>query len=58
MLDSIKIVKVGIADMNIVRTPSVIRTAGLGSCVGVVLYDLRKEIAGMVHVMLPDSVLA
>ena len=32
-----------------------IRTSGLGSCVGVVLYDEAKKIAGMVHIMLPDS---
>lgn len=58
MIESLKVVKVGIADMNIVRPPYVIRTAGLGSCVGVVIYDQWKEIAGMVHVMLPDSDLA
>lgn len=49
------VVKVGIADMNIVRAPQTIRTTGLGSCVGVVLYDDKTHIAGMVHVMLPDS---
>ena len=32
-----KIVRVGIADMNIVKYPETIRTSGLGSCVGVVL---------------------
>lgn len=49
------VVRVGIADMNIVREPDTIRTSGLGSCVGVVLYDERRKVAGMVHVMLPDS---
>lgn len=49
------VVRVGIADMNIVKEPDTIRTSGLGSCVGVVLYDERKRTAGMVHVMLPDS---
>ncbi|OCA83815.1 chemotaxis protein CheD [Pseudobacillus wudalianchiensis] len=53
-----QIVKVGIADLNIVRPPHVIRTSGLGSCVGVVIYDERASVAGMVHVMLPDSALA
>ena len=52
------IVKVGIADMNITKYPSSIRTSGLGSCVGVVIYDEKKELAGMAHVMLPDSSLA
>ena len=41
--------------MNIVKNPETIRTSGLGSCVGVVLYDETKKIAGMLHVMLPDS---
>ncbi|WP_026906142.1 chemotaxis protein CheD [Paucisalibacillus globulus] len=49
------IVKVGIADLNVVNAPDIIRTSGLGSCVGVVLYNTHKEIAGMAHVMLPDS---
>lgn len=49
------VVRVGIADMNIVSAPNTIRTSGLGSCVGVVLYDESKKIAGLLHVMLPDS---
>ncbi|WP_301108662.1 chemotaxis protein CheD [Sporosarcina sp.] len=55
MLNTKTVVRVGIADMNIAKTPQTIRTSGLGSCVGVVLYDASKKIAGMVHVMLPDS---
>ncbi|WP_188614467.1 chemotaxis protein CheD [Lysinibacillus alkalisoli] len=51
------VVKVGIAQMDVVTTPNTIRTSGLGSCVGVVLYDERKKIAGLIHVMLPDSTL-
>ncbi len=53
-----EIIKVGIADMNIVKTPDLIRTTGLGSCVGVVLYDQAREVAGMAHIMLPDSSLS
>lgn len=58
MIDTKMVVKVGIADLNIVRIPDTIRTSGLGSCVGAVLYDETAKIAGMVHVMLPDSQLA
>lgn len=50
--------KVGIADIGMVSPPDVIRTSGLGSCVGVVIYDERVPVAGMVHIMLPDSRLA
>lgn len=49
------IVRVGISDLNVVAPPHTIRTSGLGSCVGVVIYDLQKQVAGMSHVMLPDS---
>lgn len=55
MIGQGQVVKVGIADMNIVKPPNTIRTSGLGSCVGVVLYDERSKIAGLIHVMLPDS---
>lgn len=48
-------IKVGIADMNICKAPNKITTIGLGSCVGVVLYDSSRKIAGLVHIMLPDS---
>ncbi|WP_096154615.1 MULTISPECIES: chemotaxis protein CheD [Bacillus] len=53
-----KIIKVGIAEANIVTPPKIIRTSGLGSCVGLVLFDIKKQVAGMVHVMLPESSLA
>ena len=48
-------IRVGIADMNICSAPDKITTIGLGSCVGVVLYDAKSKVAGLVHVMLPDS---
>lgn len=48
-------IKVGMADLNICHAPDAITTLGLGSCVGVALYDQPKKLAGLVHVMLPDS---
>lgn len=48
-------VKVGMADLNICHAPDAITTLGLGSCVGVALYDKTKRIGGLVHIMLPDS---
>lgn len=51
------VVKVGIADVQLVKTPDRIRTSGLGSCVGLVLLT-KKKLAGLVHVMLPDSSLS
>ena len=48
-------IKVGMADLNICSGSDSITTLGLGSCVGVVLWDPTTKICGMVHVMLPDS---
>ena len=48
-------VKVGIADLNLVLPPGVIMTIGLGSCIGISLYDKKRKIAGIAHIMLPDS---
>lgn len=53
-----QVIKVGIADLKLTKSPDVLRTSGLGSCVGVVVYDLPLKIAGMAHVMLPDSTLS
>lgn len=40
---SSQVIKVGIAQMDVVKIPNTIRTSGLGSCVGVVLYDETKK---------------
>lgn len=50
-----EMIKVGMADLNVCASPNALTTLGLGSCVGIVLYDQVRKIAGMVHVMLPDS---
>lgn len=50
-----EMIKVGMADLNVCHSPDAITTLGLGSCVGVALYDKSTGIAGLVHVMLPDS---
>lgn len=48
-------VKVGIADLNVVKSPDMITTIGLGSCVGIAIRDEQTKIGGLVHVMLPSS---
>jgi len=50
-----EIIKVGMADYKIAKSPDSLITLGLGSCVGVVIYDKTKQIAGMAHIMLPSS---
>lgn len=49
------LVRVGMAEIDIAQAPDKIRTTGLGSCVGVVLFDRKAKVAGMAHVMLPSS---
>ena len=48
-------IRVGMADLNICHSPDAITTLGLGSCVGIALYDKTTQIAGLAHIMLPDS---
>ncbi len=52
------VIRVGIAEGGVVGHPDKIATLGLGSCVGVTLYDEKRRIGGMVHVMLPSTELA
>ena len=41
-----EMIKVGMADLNICIAPDALTTLGLGSCVGVALYDAQMRIAG------------
>ena len=50
-----KEVRVGIADLNVVVSPDRLITVGLGSCIGIALYDRFSGVAGLAHIMLPDS---
>jgi chemotaxis protein CheD len=46
---------VGMADLSVTKAPGVLTTLGLGSCVGIALYDPGSKVAGLAHIMLPDS---
>lgn len=48
-------VTVGISDLNAVRSPDILVTYALGSCVGICLYDPMNRIGGLAHIMLPSS---
>ena len=49
------VIKVGMADYKVGRGPDKLLTLGLGSCIGVTLYDKRKKQGGMAHIMLPKN---
>ena len=48
-------IKVGMADLKVCKCPDALTTLGLGSCVGVALYDPVTKVSGLLHCMLPDS---
>lgn len=47
--------KVGMADLKVVKHPGALTTLGLGSCIGICLYDPSTKVIGMAHIMLPSS---
>ena len=48
-------IKVGMADLAVCKYPDALTTLGLGSCVGIALYDPVTKVSGLAHIMLPDS---
>ncbi|WP_299266892.1 chemotaxis protein CheD [Halorientalis sp.] len=48
-------VKVGIAEYEVTTSDATLTTSGLGSCLGIALYDAEAGVAGLVHVMLPSA---
>jgi len=47
--------KVGISDYKVAASPHSLVTIGLGSCIGIALYEPVTRIGGLSHIMLPDS---
>ncbi len=45
---------VGIGELQIGRSPLILVAYGIGSCLGVTLYDLGRNLGGMVHSLLPE----
>ena len=48
-------IKVSISDYKVSESPDKLITLGLGSCVGVAIYDKTNKVGGLSHIMLPDS---
>ena len=47
---------VGMAEIKVAVTPnSLLLALGLGSCIGICAYDAEAGVAGLAHVVLPDS---
>ncbi|WP_371369017.1 Chemoreceptor glutamine deamidase CheD [Sporomusa rhizae] len=50
-----ELIKVGMADYKVGRNPASLISYGLGSCVGIALFDPVAKVGGLAHIMLPDS---
>lgn len=44
---------VDIAMMKVARAPEQLYSLGLGSCVGVAIYDSAAKVGGLIHILLP-----
>ncbi len=55
MNKTIETIQVKISDYQLAKSPQLLKTTGLGSCIGVVVYEPTAKVAGMAHVMLPSS---
>jgi chemotaxis protein CheD len=50
------IINVGMGELQVTKhTGTALVAPGLGSCIGLIMYDSKAKVAGMVHVVLPDS---
>ena len=50
-----ELIRVGMADYKVGKAPATVISYGLGSCIGISLYDPQQKVGGLLHIMLPDS---
>lgn len=50
-----KLIQVGMADYKMAKAPDKLITAGLGSCIGICLFDRSIKLGSLTHIMLPSS---
>jgi len=48
-------VKIKIADLGVLKEKGTLITVGLGSCVGIALYDAENKVGGLSHILLSFS---
>ncbi|RDI70769.1 chemotaxis protein CheD [Halopelagius longus] len=48
-------IKVGIADFAVGTGETTLVTSGLGSCVGIAVFDAQQSVGGLAHAMLPTA---
>lgn len=45
--------RVGISEVRVHRAPAILVTYGLGSCLGIALYEPQAKVGGLAHTLLP-----
>jgi chemotaxis protein CheD len=50
-----EVLNVRIATMRVVKNPRILVCRGLGSCVGLALWDNKTRVGGMAHILLPSE---
>lgn len=48
-------IRVKMAELSVAKAPTTLITIGLGSCVGIAIYDKFNKVGGLVHIMLPSN---
>jgi chemotaxis protein CheD len=51
----VALLRAGMAEIQVGGPGDKLQALGLGSCVGLIMYDKFNHIGGMAHIMLPDS---
>lgn len=49
------VINVGMADLKTAKSPDLLMTAGLGSCIGICVHDPVQKVGGLAHIMLPTA---
>ena len=47
-----ELVKVGMADYKVGCAPATLISYGLGSCIGISIYDPQTKIGGLLHILM------
>ncbi|MBE0446789.1 MAG: chemotaxis protein CheD [Actinobacteria bacterium] len=49
-------IDVGLGELRVSKEPAILVSRALGSCVAVALYDKKRKIGGLAHIMLPKEI--
>jgi len=50
-----RLIQVRMGELKISGSPDFLGCTGLGSCFGLILYDAKKKMGGLAHIILPEA---